>query len=109
MRDDTMKNETKQRRTDEEIRAGIAADSDTAPELDAAWFAHAIMVTPPKKQQVSIRLDAEVLEYFRSMGRGYQTKINAVLRQFVEHQKRVFEASLPPGIDERPDKTQHTK
>ena len=97
MRDETTKNGARQRRTDKEIRAGIAADPDAAPELDSAWFAQAIPVTPPNKQQVSIRLDADVLEHFRSMGRGYQTRINAVLRQFVEHQKRVLEASLPPG------------
>lgn len=97
MRDETTKNEVRQRRTDKAIRAGIATDPDAAPELDAAWFAQAIPVTPPNKQQVSIRLDADVLEHFRSMGRGYQTRINAVLRQFVEHQNRVLEASLPPG------------
>jgi uncharacterized protein (DUF4415 family) len=36
---------------------------------------------------VSIRLDDEVLEYFRAGGRGYQTRINAVLRTYVRAQK----------------------
>ena len=39
------------------------------------------------KKAVSIRLDKEVLEYFRQDGRGYQTRINAVLRSFVASQK----------------------
>jgi uncharacterized protein (DUF4415 family) len=39
------------------------------------------------KEVVTIRLDGEVLDYFRSQGDGYQTRINAVLRDFVAHQK----------------------
>ena len=36
------------------------------------------------KQAVSLRLDADILEFFRKTGKGYQTRINAVLRSFVE-------------------------
>lgn len=35
----------------------------------------------PIKQQLTLRLDADVLAWFKSQGRGYQTKINALLRQ----------------------------
>jgi uncharacterized protein (DUF4415 family) len=88
MRDENIKSDAKQPRTDEEVRAGIATDPDAAPELNEEWFAKAILVTPPKKQQVSIRLDPEILDYFKSTGPGYQTRINTVLKLFVEHQKR---------------------
>ena len=39
------------------------------------------------KQQVTVRLDPEVLAYFKAQGRGWQTRINAVLKSFVEHQR----------------------
>jgi uncharacterized protein (DUF4415 family) len=42
-----------------------------------------LKVVPPK-QSVSLRLDADVLKWFKSQGTGYQTRINAVLRAFTE-------------------------
>jgi uncharacterized protein (DUF4415 family) len=73
---------------DAEIRRGIRSDSDAAPELDASWFHNARIVVPERKQAVSIRLDRDVMEWFRQQGRGYQTRINAVLRAYVEaHQQ----------------------
>jgi uncharacterized protein (DUF4415 family) len=40
-------------------------------------------VLPPGKEPVTLRLDRDVLEWFRHQGRGYQTRINAVLREFI--------------------------
>ncbi|MCF1505723.1 BrnA antitoxin family protein [Afifella sp. H1R] len=42
---------------------------------------------PRTKTHASIRIDADVLEWFKSRGRGYQTRINAVLRQYYEHHR----------------------
>jgi len=56
------------------------------PEAD--WFARARIVMPEPKKLVTLRLDAEVLDWFRHRGRGYQTRINAVLRGFVAAQRR---------------------
>ena len=39
---------------------------------------------PPRKEAISLRLDAEVLDWFRARGPGYQTRINAVLRAYME-------------------------
>ena len=39
---------------------------------------------PKKKEQISIKIDRDVLEYFRKDGPGYQTRMNAVLRSFVK-------------------------
>ena len=50
------------------------------------WTRPGLMMTSENKQQVTLRLDREVLDFFRSSGRRYQTKINAVLRAFVESQ-----------------------
>ena len=42
---------------------------------------------PREKRQITLRLDADILEYFRQFGRRYQTRINTVLRAFVNVQK----------------------
>jgi uncharacterized protein (DUF4415 family) len=56
--------------------------SDIA-ELDESFF-RAAQWRPPVKQPVTIRIDADVLEWFRSRGRGYQTQINRLLRRYME-------------------------
>jgi uncharacterized protein (DUF4415 family) len=56
------------------------------PELDAGFFRHAIR-WPGKKQQITLRLDPDVLAFFRRHGKRYQTTINAVLRSYMETQK----------------------
>lgn len=71
--------------TDEEIERAIAGDAD-ADTADFDW-ASAVVVEPQPKQSVSIRLDRDVLEFFKSKGRGYQTRINAVLRSYMEAQR----------------------
>jgi uncharacterized protein (DUF4415 family) len=73
--------------TDEEIAASIRDAPDVAPELDAEWFASATLVMPKPKEQISIRLDRDVLEHFRRYPR-YQTRINAILRAAMEHEKK---------------------
>jgi len=71
--------------TDADIDRAIAEDADSDP-ANFDW-SKAEVVFPAKKQAVSIRLDEDVLEYFRAQGPGYQTRINAVLRHYVEHQR----------------------
>lgn len=73
--------------TDADIAAAIRDDPDAAPELDDAWFASATLVMPEPKEQISIRLDRDVLEHFRRHPR-YQTRINAILRAVMEHEKK---------------------
>ncbi|MCJ2065414.1 BrnA antitoxin family protein [Methylobacterium sp. J-088] len=67
--------------SDAEIAAAVADDPDAAP-LDIDW-ARAEVVVPARKVAVSIRLDADILDYFRDGGGGYQSRINAVLRSYV--------------------------
>jgi uncharacterized protein (DUF4415 family) len=75
--------------TDEEIERAIAEDPDAAPLLDEAWFRKARLVPPDPKVPISIRIDREILDWFKQRGPRYQTKINAVLRAYVEaHTKR---------------------
>jgi uncharacterized protein (DUF4415 family) len=72
---------------DDEIGKAIASDPDAAPIADASWFRRAKIVLPEPKKAVSIRLDRDVMEWFRNQGKGYQTRINAVLRAYVQEQK----------------------
>ena len=58
-------------------------------ELDEKFWENAVIEYPKKKKPITIRLDVDVLEWFKSMGKGYQTKINAILRSYYEaHKKR---------------------
>jgi len=69
--------------TDAEIRAGIRLDPD-ARATTPAFLRRAVVVRPAdRKQSVTIRLDADVLRFFNAEGPGYQTRINAVLRDYV--------------------------
>ena len=58
-------------------------DYSDIPELDARFFRDAIR-WPGTKQQITLRLDPDVLAYFRSQGKRYQTTINAILRRYME-------------------------
>ena len=73
--------------TDEEIEASVRDDPDAPPIVDDDWFAGATLVMPKPKEQISIRLDADVLAHFRKYPR-YQTRINAILRAAMEHEKK---------------------
>ncbi len=68
--------------TDEQIDRGIAEDPGAAPILDEAWFKGAVL-TIPTKMPTSMRIDGDVIEWFRSQGKGWQTRMNAVLRAYV--------------------------
>jgi len=62
-------------------------DFSDIPKLDPDFFANAI-VWPGTKEQITLRLDPDVLKFFRKQGRGYQTAINAVLRKYMEAQEQ---------------------
>ena len=63
-------------------------DYSDIPELDDKYWENAVIEYPEKKKPITLRLDADVLEWFKSMGKGYQTRINAILRTFYEAHKR---------------------
>ena len=58
-------------------------DTSDVPELDEDFFHQAKIRLPAGKQLVSLRLDRDVLDWFKHQGKGYQTKINAILRAYV--------------------------
>ena len=69
--------------TEEEIEAAARADPEWEGLLDIDW-SKAQLVMPRRKEAISIRLDEDVLAFFKTLGSGYQTRINAVLRHFME-------------------------
>ena len=69
--------------SEEEIEAAARADPEWEGLLDIDW-SKAQLVMPRRKEAISIRLDDDVVAYFKSLGAGYQTRINAVLRHFME-------------------------
>ena len=73
--------------TDAEINEQVAQNPDAAPILTDEWLAQAEIVQPNKKL-ISIRLDADVLGYFQQDGKNYQTRINQVLRTYIEARKK---------------------
>jgi uncharacterized protein (DUF4415 family) len=68
--------------TDDDIARAVADDPD-APPLDIDWT-KARLVLPPGKDVITLRLDRDVLDWFRAQGKGYQTRISQVLRAFYE-------------------------
>lgn len=58
-------------------------DFSDLPELDDSFFRDAEW-KPPVKKSVTIRLDADVLDWFRAQGPGYQTRINHLLRRYMK-------------------------
>jgi len=68
--------------TEAEIEAAVAADPEEAG-MTVDW-GRASVEMPQSKAVLNMRVDRDVLEFFRREGRGYQTKINAVLRSYVD-------------------------
>lgn len=73
--------------TDEDIERAMRDDPDWQDFMDIDW-SKAKMVIPDRKKAISIRLDPDIIDFFQATGKGYQTRINSVLRHFVDEQKR---------------------
>ena len=86
----TRKSETDWKRIDAMTDADI--DFSETPEVTPEMFAQAILrrnFKPiPRKKQLTLRIDSDVVDWYKNQGRGYQTRINALLRAYMkEHQR----------------------
>jgi uncharacterized protein (DUF4415 family) len=67
-------------------------DFSEIPEATPEMFARAILrrnFKPiPRKKQLTLRIDEDVIDWYKSQGRGYQTRINALLRAYMKEHKR---------------------
>ena len=68
--------------TNAEVEASVALDLDEAGMV-MDWE-NATLEMPQPKAVLNMRVDKEILDYFRKTGKGYQSRINAVLRSYVE-------------------------
>jgi uncharacterized protein (DUF4415 family) len=71
---------------DNEVEAIAASDADGPPMTDEEWAKRE--VTSPGKVSVGLRLDSDVLQWFKAEGRGYQPRINAVLRRYMDAHRK---------------------
>lgn len=70
--------------TDADIERAIADDQDAAPILDQAFWRNAEILDPRhEKSTITMRVDDDVLDFFKRGGSGYQSRMNAVLRAYV--------------------------
>jgi uncharacterized protein (DUF4415 family) len=70
----------------------VDIDLSDIPEVTPEMFARGVVrrgYKPIIKKQLTLRLDSDVVEWFKKQGRGYQTKMNALLRAYMEESKRV--------------------
>lgn len=68
--------------TEEELEASIDFEEEGEIDWDAVYVS-----MPSVKKQVTIRIDDDVLQWFKTKGPGYQTRMNQVLRSYVEAQR----------------------
>ena len=61
-------------------------DHSDVPPLDASFFKNVALRLPQRKKPVALRLDPDIVDWFKRQGKGYQTRINAVLRLYMESQ-----------------------
>ncbi len=73
--------------TEPRIDEAARAVPDALP-TDAAFWRDAKLVMPERKVPVSLRIDRDVVDWFKSHGRGYQSRINAVLRSYMNARKK---------------------
>jgi uncharacterized protein (DUF4415 family) len=72
--------------TDDDIAKAVANDPDAAP-IDIDW-SDAVLVIPSRKKAISIRVDEDVLDFFKREGDGYQRRMNAVLRSYMQQKSK---------------------
>jgi len=63
-------------------------DTSDIPPLGEDFFKNAVLRLPRKKDRVTMLIDHDILSWFKAQGRGYQTRINALLRAYMEAQSK---------------------
>ena len=63
-------------------------------ELGASFFANATLKMPEPKKAISLRIDSDILEWYKEQGTGYQTMINAVLRVYMQSKNETMRRPL---------------
>ena len=86
---DAMKAAGKTRTNWKAAAAKLAPDGSNPDDaMKPIEWATTELPMPKRKEHTNLRIDADVLAFFRGQGRGYQTRINAVLRSYVDEVRR---------------------
>ena len=93
------KGDTDWERLRKEQAAGVEPETD--PDEGTFDQSRARAVTPRRKQAISVRLDPDILEFFKAGGRGYQTRINAALRLYMNSCHESVSATKPDSAPGR--------
>ena len=80
--------------TEEEVER-LAAEDMAELGMDPDWMEQATVRFPRRKERVTVRLDPDILDWLKAQGRGYQTRINAILRAYYEAQKAKSRGASP--------------
>jgi uncharacterized protein (DUF4415 family) len=84
----TMRREGADRTDYAKLEGMSAREIDAAAEQEGQFdWTRAQVGFPAPKRQLTLRLDGDVIDWFKEQGHGYQTRMNAVLRRFIEAQK----------------------
>ena len=78
--------------TDRDIERAVRADPDAAPILNERWFRNAKLVMPPDRKPrvaISLRVESDVIDWFKAQGGPYQSRMHAVLKAFADAHQRV--------------------
>jgi uncharacterized protein (DUF4415 family) len=85
-------------------KARLAALNDESIDLSdipathgVDWMRPGFLIPDENKQQITLRIDADVLTFFKTTGRRYQTRINEVLRSYMHAQRQAGESRRPRG------------
>ncbi len=73
--------------SDEEVEGRAAADPDAGAIPSGFWDKAAVRL-PESKQQMTLRLDPEIIRWFKRTGKGYQSRMGAVLRSYMEAKRK---------------------
>jgi uncharacterized protein (DUF4415 family) len=79
--------------SDDDIARAVESDPTMAPIGSIDWDKVSLVIPPTAKDVITLRLDHDVLDWLRSTGKGYQTRINQVLRAWYEASQREAELS----------------
>jgi uncharacterized protein (DUF4415 family) len=71
------------------LEAGDQVEELPADSLPSGHWTNAVMPEQSRKKLISLRVDPEVLEFFKAQGPGYQTRINAVLQAYMQVKKEL--------------------
>ena len=76
------------------VRPDGKIDYSDIPELDESFFANMKLLDTSSKKHITIRFDEDVVDWFKSQGKGYQKRMNAVLRAYVHARQSSSDTGL---------------